>query len=1357
VSDAVHVRPTSPTFHDVRMVPYPAAGLDEGRLANEPVVITREAQSWPSNGFRRLHHFFESACDATPDAIALECDGARITYRELDERANRLANGLRAAGLWTGARAGLLLNRSVEMYVALLAVQKANATFVPIDPASPAGRVSFIAEDCGLALILSSSDLCEAHRAASCPVVALDVLGRALATAPAFRPASDGGTDPGCYIIYTSGSTGRPKGVEVAQSSICNYLDVVPEIYGLRRSDRVYQGMTIAFDFSIEEIWLPWAKGATVVAGPRDDRRIGPGLARFLTSNGITVLCCVPTVLATIDRDLPLVRRLVVGGETCPAELVERWSKPSRRMFNTYGPTETTITATWTELRPGRPVTIGRPLPTYQVRLLDEDHQPVPAGQIGEICVGGVGVARGYVNRPELTAERFLTDDSVPGGRLYRTGDLGRLTPDGEIEFHGRADSEVKVRGHRIDLGEIESVLLTDDEVGAAAVTLRSIPGADADLVAYVTCPSGPRDGTALRDRLAERLHERLPHYMVPAFLEILSALPLMPSGKVDRKVLPPPQGKRLVRASASHAAPETEPERKIAEVWAQVFGIDIAELSVTADFFTDLGGHSLLAARAASSLRQTDFAASLSVADLYAHPSVRELAKLLGQGHAEKIKQSIMDIVRPGPRHRRRPRPRRVLPAGVLQLLIGYLMLLVVGTPGAALIGAGGGTITASQLGTLGVVLATSVVVGRWVLPIIGVRLLSLGLCPGRYPLWSRNYLRVWTIQALMAFAPFQLLSGSPLMAPYLRLLGARVGKDCHIATAALPTLLPTMLYVGDGVSIGYNAQLQSSYVEHGWVTVKPVTVRDNAFIGANAVVGAGSELGHNAVLAEMSLAAADQIIPSGEHWSGSPATRAGGPDPLLDDLGRRARPERGWSLAHRIGFAIGFLGLEALTFVLLAPGLVFGGWALLTYGPLTATAAMALTGPVYVVTTCAVVAAGKKIVLPRTPLGIHPIASGAGLRKWFADKLFQLSLTTTNSLYSTLYAAPWLRLLGAKVGKRSEVSTAAHLDPDLLTLGTESFVADMASVGSATYRNGYLAVGRTVVGDRSFIGNAALVRSGTEIGGSALLGVHSMAPVDGIPDGTDWLGSPAIRLPRRQESEPFGEELTYRPSRWRVAERLVIEFFRIVLPGTILGLAAYLWLISAALVAERLGMTAEVLLAPVLASLAGLAVVLTVAALKWLVIGRYRPRVEPLWSRFVRRSEFITALYETAAVPAMIGPLAGTPWIGPLLRLFGVRVGKRTWLGTTFLSEFDLVHIGDDVAVGSNTSLQTHLFEDRVMKMSTIDIEPWVSIGARTVVLYDTTVGSGAVVDPLSLVMKGERLPGATRWRGIPSRAVR
>ncbi|WP_460683538.1 amino acid adenylation domain-containing protein, partial [Modestobacter lapidis] len=319
-----------------------------------------------------------------------------------------------------------------------------------------------------------------------CGVLALDEVGPELAMQSSVRPGIESDGDPVCYVIYTSGSSGRPKGVEITQSSICNFIAIVPSLYGVESTDRVYQGMTIAFDFSIEEIWPTWAVGATLVAGPTDGRRVGSGLADFLDEHQITMIYCVPTVLATLDRLLPKIRTVNVGGEACPRELVDRWG-PGRRILNTYGPTETTVTCTMAELRPGRPVTIGRPLPTYRITLLDDDRQPVPAGEVGEICVGGPGVARGYVNRPELTADRFIPDPrGIPGERIYRTGDLGRFTPEGELEYLGRADSEVKVRGHRVDLQEIESQLLVHPQVTAAVVTLLTGPDTGGELAGYV-------------------------------------------------------------------------------------------------------------------------------------------------------------------------------------------------------------------------------------------------------------------------------------------------------------------------------------------------------------------------------------------------------------------------------------------------------------------------------------------------------------------------------------------------------------------------------------------------------------------------------------------------------------------------------------------------------------------------------------------------------------------------------------------------------------------------------------------------------------------------------------------------------
>ncbi|MET7401210.1 non-ribosomal peptide synthetase, partial [Dactylosporangium sp. NPDC005572] len=587
-------------------------------------------------GARRLHHVFEAACDRTPDAIALECGDARLTYRELDERANRVAHHLRGLGITAGDRVAILLRRSVETYVALLAAGKAGAAFVPIDPESPADRVAYIAEDALIVAVLTEPAL--ADRAAGLTVVDVGT-----ADGPAHRPEPDGADDPAAYVIYTSGSSGRPKGVEVGQSSICNFLDVVPGVYDVRTGDRVYQGMTIAFDFSIEEIWPTWSVGATLVAGPNDSGRFGAELADFLDEAEISVLYCVPTLLATIPRELPRIRNLLVGGEACPGQLVERWSRPGRRILNTYGPTEATVTATWGELRPGKIVTIGRPMPTYSVVLLDEQRRLVPDGEVGEICIGGPGVARGYVGRPELTADRFVEHAlAPPGGRLYRTGDLGRLTADGEIEYLGRADAEVKIRGHRVDLGEIESVLLADDGVTEAVVALSEAK----ELAAYVVAPAVDPD---LVHRLFDQLQDKLPAYMVPGYLDIVAELPAMPSGKVDRKRLPAPVNRRPVRTAGEFVVAEGELEQQVRAAWAEAFGIPPDKLSAEADFFIDLGGHSLLAARVVSTLRERKVGVSPAVRDLYDHPTVRGMAKrLAAAGRA------------PGPAAPPRPAPLR-------------------------------------------------------------------------------------------------------------------------------------------------------------------------------------------------------------------------------------------------------------------------------------------------------------------------------------------------------------------------------------------------------------------------------------------------------------------------------------------------------------------------------------------------------------------------------------------------------------------------------------------------------------------------------------------------------------------------
>ncbi|HEX5598399.1 MAG TPA: peptide synthetase, partial [Micromonosporaceae bacterium] len=339
---------------------------------------------------------------------------------------------------------------------------------------------------------------------------------------------------------------------------------------------------------------------------------------------------------------------------------------------------------------------------------------------------------------------------------------------------------------------------------------------------------------------------------------------------------------------------------------------------------------------------------------------------------------------------------------------------------------------------------------------------------------------------------------------------------------------------------------------------------------------------------------------------------------------------------------------------------------------------------------------------------------------------------------------------------GRGAEVSTAAYLDPDLLVLGPESFVADMASVGAATYANGRVAFLTTEVGTRAFVGNAAFIPAGTTLGDDSLVGVSTLPRDNHIPEGTSWLGSPAIHLPTRQSSGTYSEAQTYRPPRKLVAHRLAVEFFRATLPASVLGASAYLYLLALSELANGRDLLIPALVSPLVAIASGIAVIAYCAATKRNVVGVYRPRVEPLWSTFVRRTEFVTGLYEAAAVPAGIGLLTGTPFLPPVLRWFGVQIGRRTWIGTTYLTEFDLVHIGDDATVGTEVSLQTHLFEDRVMKMSAVTIGNGASIGPRAIVLYDAVVGDNVSLGSLSLLMKGEHLTPGSRWRGIPAQGV-
>ncbi|GAA1270850.1 hypothetical protein GCM10009609_37460 [Pseudonocardia aurantiaca] len=461
--------------HTLPLVPIPELVL----------VDQHEAQGWRVRGDERLDHLFETRCDwyqryGRAGQLAVDSDELSLTYDELDARANQLARYLRLRGASAGDRIGLLFDRPADSYIAMLAVLKIGAAYVPLNVSFPTDRLAYIIEDARVRMVLSASGVAqrveqiELLTVRGTELVCLDLAARLIDEQNSRRliDAERGILDDQlAYIIYTSGSNGRLRGVAVDHPSICNFVKVAAEVYGLRAQDRVYQGLSIAFDFSVEEIWVPWSCGATLVPRPSGGSLLGADLHAFLSERRVTAMCSVPTVLATIEDDLPDLRFLLVAGDSCPRELITRWHRPGRRFLNVYGPSEATVTATWTELHPDKPATIGIPLPTYSTVILDveDPSHALPHGEIGEIGIAGIGLACGYLNRDDLTDEAFIPDflgiPSNPSGRIYRTGDLGRVNIDGEIEYHGRIDRQGNVRGYRNELAEIESMLLQVPEM----------------------------------------------------------------------------------------------------------------------------------------------------------------------------------------------------------------------------------------------------------------------------------------------------------------------------------------------------------------------------------------------------------------------------------------------------------------------------------------------------------------------------------------------------------------------------------------------------------------------------------------------------------------------------------------------------------------------------------------------------------------------------------------------------------------------------------------------------------------------------------------------------------------------------
>ncbi len=589
---------------------------------NEPA-----ATAHPATPGRGVHELFAEQAARTPDAPALVHAGVTLTYRELDERANRLARHLRELGVATETLVGLCLERSPDLVVAMLAILKAGGAYLPLDPEYPPERLALMLSDAGTPVIVTRRRLAERLDAPHARLLCVDTQAEHIAGQAPQPPDTPVTPLQTAYVLYTSGSTGRPKGVVIAHANVTALLDWARATFPPQARQGVLATTSICFDLSVFEIFLPLTSGGTVILTENTlDLPDGAGA-------GATLLNTVPSVMAELLRlggPPPTVRTVCLAGEALPASLVDEVyaSTGVEHVFNLYGPTEATTYATGTlqDRAAPLPPSIGGPVTGTRVYVLDRWLAPVPVGVAGDLYIGGAGVARGYFRRPALTAGRFVADPfaDTPGARLYRTGDLAKWRSDGVLDFLGRSDHQVKVRGFRIEPGEVEAVLRAHPAVREAVVLVREDTPGDRRLVAYVvpaTTPAPPN----LAEQLQLRCASQLPGYMVPSALEPLDTLPLTPSGKTDRRALPAPQNTHSASQTA-HVPPRNPVEAVIAGIWQQVLNVEHVGVH---DRFFALGGHSLLATQVAARLRAA-FSTDVPLRAIFEAPTVAGLAEAL-------------------------------------------------------------------------------------------------------------------------------------------------------------------------------------------------------------------------------------------------------------------------------------------------------------------------------------------------------------------------------------------------------------------------------------------------------------------------------------------------------------------------------------------------------------------------------------------------------------------------------------------------------------------------------------------------------------------------------------------------------
>ncbi|MGI8815477.1 MAG: Pls/PosA family non-ribosomal peptide synthetase [Pseudonocardia sp.] len=1362
------------------------------------LVDQHEAQGWRVRQDERLDQLFEARCDwirqyGRAGQLAVDSEVLSLTYDELDARANQLARYLRLRGARGGNRVALLYDRPAYSYIAMLAVLKIGATYVPLDVGLPTGRLAYIVEDAQVHTVLSMSHVAEQVEqielltASGAELVYVDHAAPLIEEMDKRRliDAERGIlTNQLAYISYASVS-GRAEGVAIDHPSICNFVKVAAEVYGIRPRDRVYQGLPIALDFSVEEVWVPWVCGATLVPKPPGPSLLGPELDAFLRARQVTALCCVPDMLATLEQELPDLRFVLMCGKDAPPDLIARWLRPGRRFLNVYGPTEATVTATWTELQPGKPATIGIPLPTYATVILDREdpYHALPHGEIGEIGIAGIGLACGYLNHDDLTEDVFIQDflgiPANPSGRIYRTGDLGRVNPDLEIEYHGPVDPQAERRGYRLELTEIEPLLHVPPVVPIDSIAL--------DLAAPAT--GGGLAGPA---NAAEQ-----------AFVEVLTAVTKADQVSVDshffndlgadslimaqfcarvrkRSDLPTVSMKDIYRfptirslATALADVESTVMERSLAEVLAALVG---RQVSVDSHFFDDLGADSLMMAQFCARVRKRVDLPAVSMKDIYRSSTIRSLATTLADAEAGRGESSASGGSSAAARSSESAAwsvpIEPVAPVGTAGYLVcGTLQLLIflVGASVAALVIDKGFGWVSDGVGLVeiyrrAVLFTVASLVAACLLPILAKWTLIGRWKPEQIRVWSLAYVRFWLVKTMIRISPLVLFVGSPLYVLYLRALGAKIGPGVVIFSPIVP-VCTDLLTIGENTVINKISSFTCYRAHSGLIQVGPVVLGKEVLVGDATVLDIWTWMGDGAQLGHTSSLHAGQGVPAGQRWHGSPAQsthvdyRMVGPAPC--------------GIVRRAGYPL----LQLLNVALLSPLVVVGVTLLGKIPRVVALMSdpLAITHwPFYrdaLVASYALFLAsmfGSLLVAFTVPrvlnLLIEPdkVYSLYGLRYWAQRVITRMTnVTAFNELFGdSSYVVGYLGSLGYKLGPIEQTGSnfgmeVKHDNPYLCSAGMGTVVADGLSFINADFSSTSFRVSRVSLGAHSFLGNKITYPAHAKVGDNCLLGTKVMVPIDGeIRQNVGLLGSPNFEIPRTVERDAKhdvgGADEVRRRLGAKNRHNLVSIALRLLVRLIFLFITTVVGLGAIHLQQTRGPMV--------------LMLVTTLPVL--LTVGYYVP-IDRVCTRLSTWTPQGCSIYERAfwrherfwKVPGRkyAQLFNGTPFKTVIWRMLGVRIGGRVFDDGCVISEWTFTTIGYQCTLNAGSIIQCHSQEDGAFKSDLTTIGGGVTLGVGAFVHYGVTIGDGTVLEADSFLMKGEEIPPDSCWGGNPAVEIR